>query len=188
MALDPNDLLDPPYGFGECSEIGRFPTVSCECFKNGDTTTQVIARKHGDWVNVNISDVFEDVKEDKDIDFATIKIAPFLPDDFLGGDKARKRFFGGLARVFELETEVLRVVPAMITMDKDGTITIYPSIKVVNVDDDLFQTVKTSNFFFSSTSTRGIIGSYNINFSYVVSDNHEFDDDIKFTNLERSTN
>lgn len=182
MAIDPDDLLDPPYGFGECTISGAFPTVSCECFKE-DTNTYVVARKHGSWVNINISNIFAEVRNDIEVDFATIKIEPFLSSEFLGSS-ARKRLFGGLARVFELQTEVLKVVPAMITMDKDGTITINPSIKVVNENDKIFQTVASSNFFHTTQTTKGTIGTLNINFSYVVDDGHTFDDNIKLTKLD----
>lgn len=181
MAIDPDDLLEPPYGFGECSISGAYPAVSCKCFKE-NTNTHIVVRKHGSWVNVNISNIFAEVRNDIGVDFATIKIEPFLSSEFLGSN-ARKRLFGGLARVFELETEVLRVVPAMITMDKDGTITINPSIKVINEDDKIFQTVASSNFFFSTQTTKGAIGTLNINFSYVVDDGHTYDDDIKMTKL-----
>ena len=184
MAVDPSDLLDPPYSFGECSVAEALPAVTCECFKSS-TFTYAVARKQGDWVNVNISNVFMEVKNEE-IDFATIKIAPFLPSEFLGGDKARKRIFGCLVRAFELETEVLRVTPAMITMDKDGSMTINPVTKVVNRDDRVFETVATSNFFFTTPTTKGSIGTYNINFSFVANDEHSFDSDIKLTKIEEA--
>ena len=36
MAVDPSDLIEPPYGFGECSEIEVTVQTHCECFKEPD--------------------------------------------------------------------------------------------------------------------------------------------------------
>ena len=184
MCVDPSDLLTPPFAFGESRLLQPEAKGSCECFENEEFSVPVVVRKQGDWVNVNIPNIFGEVKRNELVDFATIKISPFLPKEFLG-NVARKRLFGGLAKVFELETGVLRVSPAIITMEEDGTITVNPANKVVEKTNDGIDKVSSNNFFFSSPGTVGSIGTFNINFTYMVDDMHNYDSNIKLTKLER---
>lgn len=181
MALDPSDLLEPPFTFGESSLTETYAEGSCSAFANENFSVFVTARKRGDWVHVNIPNILEEAKTYSDIDFATIRIEPFLSTEFLG-ENTRKRIFGGLARVFEMNTGVLKTVPAMITMEKDGAIIVNPAIKLVEKKSDGEYTT-SSNWFYSIKGNSGKIGSLNINFTYVIDDGHEFNDDIKLTKL-----
>lgn len=180
MALDPSDLLELPFNFGECEDDKPWVQFTCECFKEGGEVCGQV-RKCGNWVTVHLGNITMETKEE-DIDFATIKIEPFLSSEFLG-ENARKRLFGGLAKVFDLETNVPRVVPAVITMETDGSITINPYIKVQEQFGNDKVLISTSNYFFTSTKTKGTIGTFTIKFTYVIDDGHEYDDNIKFTKL-----
>lgn len=48
MVVGLHDLLDIPYGFGECNEKFVDATVTCECFENANETVRVRVRKWGD--------------------------------------------------------------------------------------------------------------------------------------------
>lgn len=181
--MDPSDLLDKPYNFGECETFETNTLVNCPCFKEENVNVTVTGRKCGDWVEVNIPNVFMEVKENTTIDFTTITISPFLPSDYLGANP-RKRIFGCLVSCFELETLVSKTCPGMVTLWETGEITINPSIKVVE-ELTKGENVTTSNFFFITPKTKGNIGFFTINLSFVVNDEHNFDDDIKLTKLEQ---
>lgn len=180
--MDPSDLLEPPFNFGECSTFETTAHVTCPCFKDENVTVTVTGRKCGDWVEFNIPNIIEEVKENTSIDFAEIKISPFLPSDYLGASP-RKRYFGCLVSCFELETLVLKTCPGMVTISESGEVTINPSIKVIEKLEN-GENFTTSNFFFITPETKGKIGCFTINISYVVNDGHEFDTDIKLTKLE----
>ena len=178
MAVDPSDLIDPPYGFGECTEMVARVQAHCECFKNTDCDVIINVRKQGDWVTVDIPSILHEVDPEKEVDYATLKIDPFI-QEYMLGDAPRRRVFGCLAQVFDLSTNALRIVPAALVMEKDSSITINPGIVSKTISDGNEETV-TDNFFFTSNGNTGSIGTLSVNFSFDVNDDHLFDDNIIF--------
>ena len=178
MAVDPSDLIDPPYGFGECAEMVARVQAHCECFKNPDCDVIINVRKQGDWVTVDIPSILHEVDPEKEVDYATLKIDPIIYVGLLG-DAPRRRVFGCLAQVFDLSTNALRIVPAALVMEKDSSITINPGIVSKTISDGNEETV-TDNFFFTSNGNTGSIGTLSVNFSFDINDDHLFDDNIIF--------
>lgn len=57
MALDPSDLLEPPYGLGECVEQEFVATVRCEAWEVPVHEVNIFARKRGDMVKVIVPEL-----------------------------------------------------------------------------------------------------------------------------------
>lgn len=184
MALDPSDLLGPPYSFGECDIYDTLASAHCGVFKNEDISFAVSVRKQGNWVKVIIPNILEEVKSDQSIDFETLTIHPFLPEELLG-ENPRKRYFGGLARAFEMTTNVIKTVPAIVTMEKDGTININPSNKLIEQEENGSKYITSDNFFFVNKGYTGKIGTLTFEFTYIIDDEHTFDDDIKLSKINQ---
>lgn len=186
MSFDADDICKPPYAFGECNSLTTIITARCECFENEYTNARAYVKKVGDWVTVHIPNIIEKASNAARVDMGKIVIEPFLPADYLG-DTPRKRFFGGFAKVFDLETGVPKITLSVITLDTDGTITINPATKNVTVlSKGGVKNVTTSNWFYTDTTKNDSIGSLVVDFTYVVDDGHYLNSDLKFTKL--STN
>ena len=185
MAVDPSDLLDPPYGFGECSEKEVRVQAHCECFKEPDCDVTIKVRKQGDWISIDIPSILHEVDSEKDVDYATLKIDSFLPDDYLD-DTPRRRVFGCLAQAFDLNNNTLKIVPAVVVMEKSGEITINPGIKCESMGTAGNVETVTDNYFFTSSGNEGSIGTLSMNLTYEMDDFEEYKslDDIIFKREE----
>ena len=179
MAVDPSDLLEPPYGFGECSEIEVTVQAHCECFKEPDCDVTIKVRKQGDWISIDIPSILHEVDSEKEVDFATLKIDSFLTGSFQDNNP-RKRVFGCLAQVFDLETNALKIVPAMLVIDTNGGITVNPGIKSEVMDSSGLVGSVSDNFFFTSKGNTGCIGTLSTNITYLMDDGKRIDYDISF--------
>ena len=62
MALDLNDLLDPPYGFGECWDETYGASIHCDAWQEPDQTISIYYRKVGSHVTVFIPEFLRPVK------------------------------------------------------------------------------------------------------------------------------
>ena len=62
MALDLNDLLDPPYGFGECWDASYAASIHCDAWQEPDQTISIYYRKVGSHVTVFIPEFLRPVK------------------------------------------------------------------------------------------------------------------------------
>ena len=62
MALDLNDLLDPPYGFGECWDETYGASIHCDAWQEPDQTISIYYRKVGSHVTVVIPEFLRPVK------------------------------------------------------------------------------------------------------------------------------
>ena len=118
---------------------------------------------------------------EKDVDYATLKIDSFLPDDYLD-DAPRRRVFGCLAQAFDLNNNTLKIVPAVVVMEKSGEITINPGIKCESMGTAGNVETVTDNYFFTSSGNEGSIGTLSMNLTYEMDDFDEYKslDDIIF--------
>ena len=62
MALDLNDLLDPPYGFGECWDETYGASIHCDAWQEPDQTISIYYRKIGSHITVFIPEFLRPVK------------------------------------------------------------------------------------------------------------------------------
>lgn len=78
MALDPSDLLEPPYNFGECSESKITALAHCSVWEIPDKNIVITMRKRGDFVNFFIPELL--FKSNNTGEKDLIKITPDYED------------------------------------------------------------------------------------------------------------
>ena len=61
MALDPDDLLDPPYGFGECWDATYAANIHCDAWQEPDQIISIYYRKVGSHVTIFIPEFLKPV-------------------------------------------------------------------------------------------------------------------------------
>ena len=88
--------------------------------------------------------------------------------------------FGCLAQVFDLDTNALKIVPAMLMMDTNGEIAVNPGIKSSVMGSSGLVGSMTDNFFFTSKGNTGYIGTLSTNITYLMDDGKKIDYDISF--------
>lgn len=176
MALDPSDLIEPPFHFGETSVFDNNVTVTCKCFKE-KINTEIRVVKRGKWVNINIPNILGEAKTDVNIDDGVIEIPSVLNEECLG-TKPRKRYFNCICYAFDPYTKASRACPGMIKLKTDGKIKIIPGVKTEKIDKDSTDRYYTKRFI-SGPVYSGNIGSLTVNISYVIDDNFEDYETIK---------
>lgn len=173
MALDPSDFLEEPYSFGKCEDETYSTSATCECFEKSSVAVNGHVKKVGDLVTVRLPSIISECK-DEEVDNGKIVVQPFLGDDYLG-ENPRIRYFGGYAKVIGLASGQPMVAPCLIKMDIDGTITITPSLQIKTKKGDEMKTSEIKCFYTPEKQDTSI-GSLAIDFSYIIDDNHTFDE------------
>ena len=170
--MDGEDFLSEPYSFGECRSYDFTTTAHCSAFTTTNKEIHVSVRKRGDWVTVVIPDILDDCSGTGD---SSLTIDPFLPAELLGNNP-RVRMFAGLGKNSAVLASSLQTVPINIRMEKNGSIKIRPIMFVVKSDG----TIKKLNTF-KHGQDLGVgakIGSLAIQFTYVIDDEHQFDNNV----------
>ena len=170
--MDGEDFLEEPYSFGECRSYDFSTTAHCKAFEVPDKEIHVSVRKRGNWVTIVIPDILDDCLGTSD---SALSIDPFLPSELLGNNP-RVRMFAGLGKNSAVLASSLQTVPINIRMEKNGSIKIRPMMIVVRADGNIS---KLNSFKHGQNLGEGAkIGTLAIQFTYVIDDEHQFDNNV----------
>lgn len=170
--MEGEDFLEEPYSFGKCRSYDFTTTAHCKAFGTPDKEIHVSVRKRGDWVTVVIPDILDDCGGTSD---SSLSIDPFLPSELLGNNP-RVRMFAGLGKNSAVLASSLQTVPINIRMEKNGFIKIRPLSFVVKADGAI---AKLNSFKHGQDLGEGAkIGTLAIQFTYVIDDEHQFDNNV----------
>ena len=173
--MEGEDFLEEPYSFGECRSYDFTTTAHCNAFETPDKEIHVSVRKRGDWVTVVIPDIISMNGGTKD---DIITIDPFLSAELLGSNP-RVRMFGGMGKNSAVYSNY-NYEPAnlVIELKNDGTVIIKPLQKFIigNVaGTPYYNTTFIAKPKNGSNLVLDTIGSHSIRFTYVIDDNHKYD-------------
>lgn len=171
--MEGDDFLSEPYSFGECKSYDFTTTAHCKAFATPDKEIHVSVRKRGNWVTVIIPNIMSLPGGTED---DVITIDPFLPSELLGNNP-RVRMFSGIGKNCEIYGSQRKKYNIIVILNEKGTITIKPSARFViagNVAQygDIF---KAKGWFEGGNYLSLEIGSLGIQFTYVIDDNHKYD-------------
>ena len=174
--MEGDDFLSEPYSFGECKSYDFTTTAHCKAFATPDKEIHVSVRKRGDWVTVIIPDI---TNKNGGTEDDVITIDPFLPSELLGNNP-RVRMFGGMGKNTEPHfVYYYELANLVIELKNDGTVIIKPLQKFIIAD--VVRTPYYNTAFIAKPQTDmgafmfDDIGSYSIRFTYVIDDNHKYD-------------
>ena len=149
MALDPDDILDPPYGFGECEEATVLVPVHCDAWKVPDDDIAVTIRRVGDRHTIHFPTFLRSSKKGiltSDCD-VVVDMYYYLAseDSSFHITNANSRHFQGSMQIYDEKYENERVCHAAIDYDiKQGSfifepVTNFPLNEMSSTADEVFE-------------------------------------------------
>ena len=170
--MDGEDFLEEPYSFGGCRSYDFTTKAHCNAFETPDKEIHVSVRKRGNWVTVVIPDILDDCGGTGD---SSLAIDSFLPSELLGSNP-RVRMFAGLGKNSAVLASKLETVSINIRMEKNGLIKIRPLSFFLKADGSI---AKLNSFKHGQDLGEGAkIGTLAIQFTYVIDDEHQFDNNV----------
>lgn len=131
MALDLEDLLDPPYGFGECYETSVVASAHCEAWKKQDDEITVHIRKVGDRHFIHFPTFLRSTNEGILTCNCDVQVDLYyaLADEtsVFHITNCSNRHFQGAMQIYDQTTQSERIYPAAIDYNlKTGTFRFEP--------------------------------------------------------------
>ena len=129
--MDPEDLLEQPYNFGECWSIETTAPAYCNAWKNRSREIKVLIRKEGDYTYVHFPKVLFSSREGINTDKCRVIVDLYYPladeDSMFYISKCRSRNFVGSMQVYDHFAIKDKIVQARIDYDRNwGTLTFIP--------------------------------------------------------------
>lgn len=166
MALDPSDLLEAPFSFGECESKELVVSAKCDAWETPEHAVILFMRKRGDFVEIILPELL--YKSKKTGDREIIEIPLGLSEEemktWYGEYPVSKQFGGFGMNGCELNSDDLtnEVCSCSILLSYDGTIYISPS-------DDIFG--------FSPSSEGDQIGLFSSSISFIPNETEPLEEE-----------
>ena len=138
--MDPEDLLEEPYNFGECWSIETTAPAYCNAWKNRSREIKVLIRKEGDHTRVHFPKALFSSREGIDTDRFKVIVDLYYPladkDSMFYISKCRSRNFMGSMQIYNHIRKVEQVINAEIDYDRNwGTLTFVPVLNRTTAGD-----------------------------------------------------
>ena len=140
--MDPEDLLEEPYNFGECWEITTTAPAYCNAWKNRSREIKVLIRKEGEHTHVHFPTALFSSREGINTDQCKIIVDLYYPladkDSMFYISKCRSRNFVGSMQVYDHFSIKDKIMQATIDYDRNwGTLTFYPVNNKIYQSDEI---------------------------------------------------
>ena len=140
--MDPEDLLEEPYNFGECWSIETTAPAYCNAWKNRSREIKVLIRKEGDHTHVHFPTALFSSREGINTDQCKIIVDLYYPladkDSMFYISKCRSRNFMGSMQVYDHFSIKDKILQASIDYDRNwGTLTFYPVNNKIYQSDEI---------------------------------------------------
>ena len=131
MAIDPKDLLEPPYSFGETSQLTTTCSIHCDAWIDPEQEIEVTFTKEGNKISVLFPEFLSRVRMGALTEDCDIIVGAYFPLAFdshpLFVPNCRSRHFVGSMQIYDEQSEFEAVVPAGIDYDcENGIFTFEP--------------------------------------------------------------
>lgn len=138
--MDPEDLLEEPYNFGECWSIETTAPAYCNAWKNRSREIKVLIRKEGEHTHVHFPSALFSSREGINTDQCKIIVDLYYPladkDSMFYISKCRSRNFMGSMQIYNHIRGVEQVINAEIDYDRNwGTLTFVPVLNRTTAGD-----------------------------------------------------